>query len=149
MDFWWNLMGRRCKNICIENFIGCAVMEPISLVTIALTLLATKATEKVGEKIGEGAIAQGKKLLDLLHRKSPETVLRLEAAADPNVIDAVIIEEVQRVAAAEPEVQQAIEATVKAIEADAIGLQHLTKLAEKIGVVNLGKVENQTNNITL
>jgi hypothetical protein len=25
------------------------------------------------------------------------------------------------------------------------GFQHLTKLAEKIGVVNLGKVENQTN----
>jgi hypothetical protein len=69
-------------------------MEPITLATIALTLIATKATEKVGEKLGEGAIVQGKKLLDVLRRKSPETVLRLEAAADPNVIDAVIIEEV-------------------------------------------------------
>jgi hypothetical protein len=124
-------------------------MEPITLVTIALTLIATKATEKVGEKLGEGAIAQGKKLLDVLRRKSPETVLRLEAAADPNVIDAEIIEEVKRVAAAEPEVQAAVDAAVQAVEADAITFQHLTKLAEKIGVVNLAPVANQTNNITI
>ncbi len=123
-------------------------MEPITLATIALTLIATKATEKVGEKIGEGAIVQGKKLLNMLRRKSPETVLRLEAA-DPNVIDAVIIEEVKRVAAAEPEVQAAIDATVNAVQADPLTFQHLTKLADKIGVVNLGKVENQTNNITI
>jgi hypothetical protein len=124
-------------------------MEPIALTTIALTLIATKATEKVGEKLGEGAIAQGKKLLDVLRRKSPETVLRLEAAADQNVIDAEIIDEVKRVAAAEPEVQAAVDAAVQAVEADAIAFQHLTKLAEKIGVVNLAPVENQTNNITI
>jgi hypothetical protein len=124
-------------------------MEPITLVTIALTLIATKATEKVGEKLGEGAIAQGKKLLDVLRRKSPDTVLRLEAVADPNVIDAEIIEEVKRVAAAEPEVQAAVDAAVQAVEADAITFQHLAKLAEKIGVVNLAPVANQTNNITI
>jgi hypothetical protein len=124
-------------------------MEPITLVTIALTLIATKATEKVGEKLGEGAIAQGKKLLDVLRRKSPDTVLRLEAVADPNVIDAVIIEEVKRVAAAEPEVQAAVDATVAAVSVDAVSLQHLTKLADKIGVVNLAPVANQTNNITI
>jgi hypothetical protein len=124
-------------------------MEPITLVTIALKLIATKATEKFGEKLGEGAIAQGKKLLDVLRRKSPETVLRLEAAVDPNVIDAEIIEEVKRVAAAEPEVQAAVDATVKAVQADQLTFQHLTKLADKIGVVNLEKVENQTINITI
>ena len=124
-------------------------MDPITLATIALTLLATKATEKVGEKIGEGTILQGKKLLELLRHESPDTVKRLEAAADPDVIDAVIIEDVKRVAADDPEVQEAVNATVAAIEAEPISLGSLTKLAEKIGVVNLGKVENQTNNITI
>jgi hypothetical protein len=124
-------------------------MEPISLVTIGLTLIATKATEKVGEKIGEGAIASGKRLLDVLRRKSPDTVLRLEAAQDPEVIDAEIIAEVKRVAASDPEVQAAVDETVKAVAAEEVSLQNLTKLADKIGVVNLGKVENQTNNITI
>jgi hypothetical protein len=124
-------------------------MDPFTLATIALTLIATKATEKVGEKIGENAIAQGKLLLDVLRRKDPATVLRLESAADPNVIDAEIIEDVKRVAATEPEVQAAVDATAAAVEADQVTLQHLTKLAEKIGVVNLAPVANQTNNITI
>jgi hypothetical protein len=113
-------------------------MEPITLVTIALTLIATKATEKVGEKLGEGAIAQGKKLLDVLRRKSPETVLRLEAAADPNVIDAEIIEEVKRVAAAEPEVQAAVDATAQAMQEKFGSVVNQTQLAEKIGVLIQG-----------
>jgi hypothetical protein len=113
-------------------------MEPITLVTIALTLIATKATEKVGEKLGEGAIAQGKKLLDVLRRKSPDTVLRLEAAADPNVIDAEIIDEVKRVAAAEPEVQAAVDATAQAMQEKFGSVVNQTQLAEKIGVLIQG-----------
>jgi hypothetical protein len=120
-------------------------MEPITLVTIALKLIATKATEKFGEKLGEGAIAQGKKLLDVLRRKSPETVLRLEAAADPNVIDAEIIDEVKRVAAAEPEVQAAVDATVKALEQQPGGIVNFGKMI----VANTGFVQNQTNHYTL
>lgn len=124
-------------------------MDPITLATIALTLLATKATEKVGEKLGEGAIASAQQLMKLLQRRSPDTVKRLAAASDPNVIDVEIIEEVKRVAAADPEVQAAVNATAAAARADEIALQHLTKLAEKIGVVNLGTVQNQTNNINI
>jgi hypothetical protein len=123
-------------------------MEPITLATIVLTILATKATEKVGEKLGEGAIAQGKKALSVLRRKSPETVLQLEAVKDPEVLDAEIIEEVKRVATNDPEVKAAIDETLKAVEVETISLQHLTKLAEKIGVVNLGSVAHQTNNFT-
>jgi hypothetical protein len=120
-------------------------MDPITLATIVATLLATKATEKVGEKLGEGAF---NRLLEAFHRNAPDTVKRLAAVADPNVIDAEIIEDVQRVLA-EPEVKAAVDAVAAEIGADSIGFQSLTKLAEKIGVVNLGKVENQTNNITI
>jgi hypothetical protein len=106
----------------------------------------------MGEKLGEGTIVQGGKLLESLQRKSPETVKRL-AAANPEVIDAEIVEEivdeVKRVAAVDPEVRAAVNATAAAAQSDEISFQHLTKLAEKIGVVNLGKVDNQTNNITI
>jgi hypothetical protein len=126
-------------------------MDPITLATIAITLLATKAMEKVGEKIGERSLEAGGKLLAVLRRKAPETVMRLAAGADSDVIDvkAEVIEEMKRLAAAEPEVQAAVDATVDAIATEGISLQQLTKLAEKIGVVNLGTVEQQTNNISL
>ncbi|OUC14951.1 MAG: hypothetical protein B0A82_09520 [Alkalinema sp. CACIAM 70d] len=113
-------------------------MDPITLATIALTLIATKATEKVGEKIGEGAIASGKRLLEVLRRKSPDTVKRLEAAKNPEVIDAEIIEEVKQVAASDPEVQAAVDATAQAMQQQLGTVVNQTQLAEKIGILIQG-----------
>ncbi|MEL7330757.1 MAG: hypothetical protein AAFN12_00845 [Cyanobacteria bacterium J06560_2] len=128
-------------------------MEPITLATIALTLVATKATEKIGEHIGEGVISSAKQLLTVLRRRSPDTVKQLEAASasgrDADVIDVDIIAEVQRVAAADPEVEAALKATTAAVAAEPATFQNLTKLADKIGVVNLAPVENQTNHISI
>jgi phage shock protein A len=119
-------------------------MEPITW-AVLLTLAAEKATEKIVDQIGEGAIASAKHLLEVLRRRSPETVLRLEAAgeaSDTNVIDVEIVEEVMRVAAAEPEVQTAVDATVAAVAAEPGSLQSLTKLADKIGVIQMGRGDN-------
>lgn len=114
-------------------------MDPITVATIALTLIATKATEKVGETLGEGVIATAKNLLGILRRKSPDTVKRLEAGAnDPYVIDAEIIEEVQQVAKTDPEVQEALNATAQAMQQQFGGVINQGKLAEKIGVVVQG-----------
>jgi hypothetical protein len=114
-------------------------MDPITVATIALTLIATKATEKVGETLGEGVIATTKNLLGILRRKSPDTVKRLEAGAnDPYVIDAEIIEEVRQVAEADPEVQEALNATAQAMQQQFGGVINQGKLAEKIGVVVQG-----------
>lgn len=115
-------------------------MEPITW-AVLLTLVATKATEKIGDQIGEGAIASAKHLLEVLRRRSPETVRRLELAGganDGDVIDVEIMEEVKRVAAAEPDVQAAVEATAVAVEA----AQASSKLADKIGIVQMGKGDN-------
>lgn len=115
-------------------------MEPITW-AVLLMLVATKATEKIGEQVGEGAIASAKHLLEVLRRRSPETVRRLELAGSANdgdVIDVEIMEEVKRVAAAEPDVQAAVEATAAAVEA----AQASSKLADKVGVVQLGKGDN-------
>jgi hypothetical protein len=115
-------------------------MEPITW-AVLLTLVATKATEKIGEQIGEGAIASAKNLLEVLRRRSPDTARRLEltgGTSDGDVIDAEIIEEVMRVAAAEPDVQTAVEATTAAVAAE----QASAKLADKIEVVQMGKGNN-------
>jgi hypothetical protein len=114
-------------------------MDPITVVTIALTLIATKATEKVGENLGEGVIAATKNLLEILRQKSPDTVKRLESGTDvSHVIDAEIIEEVQRVAEEDPEVQEALNATAQAMQQQFGGIINQGKLAEKIGVVVQG-----------
>ncbi len=115
-------------------------MEPITW-ALLLTLVATKATEKIGEQIGEGAIASAKNLLEVLRRRSPATAQRLELTGrgrDGDVIDAEIIEEVMRVAAAEPDVQAAVAATAAAVAAG----QASAKLADTIGVVQMGQGDN-------
>ena len=125
-------------------------MDPITLATLALTLIATKATEKVGENLGEDVIIATKNLLGTLRQKSPETVRRLKSGADaPRIIDAGIIEEVRRAAEADPEVQEALNATAQAMQQQFGGVINQDKLAEKIGLViqggynpvNIGKLE--------
>jgi|GEM_PF-845058 len=114
-------------------------MDPITVATIALTLVATKATEKVGEQLGEGVIVSARNLLGVLRRKSPDTVKRLESQADdPDVIDAEIIEEVQRVAESEPEVREALDATAQAMQQQFGSVINQGKLAEKIGILIQG-----------
>ena len=75
--------------------------------------------------------------------------MRLEAAKDDEVIEAEIIAEVTRAAAEHPDVQMAMDATAAAVALDQSSFQHLTKLADKIGVVNLGNVTTQNNTINL
>jgi hypothetical protein len=116
-------------------------MDPITLATIALTLLATKATEKVGEKLGEGTLTEAKKLLDKLRHTAPATVQRLEAATDPTVIDAEIVEEVRQAAAQDPTVEAAVQATAKALLNQPGGMTNIN-----LGkAANVGIVLNQTN----
>jgi hypothetical protein len=111
----------------------------MTVAMIALTLIATKATEKVGENLGEGVITATKNLLVILRQKSPDTVSRLESRADsPHVIDAEIVEEIQRVAESEPEVQEALNATAQAMQRQFGSVINQGKLAEKIGFVFQG-----------
>ncbi|MEM9121388.1 MAG: hypothetical protein AAGD09_26425 [Cyanobacteria bacterium P01_F01_bin.56] len=114
-------------------------MDPIAAVTFVLTLVATSATERVGESIGEGVIAATKNLLGILRQKSPDAVKRLESGADvPHVIDAEIIKEVQQAAAADPEVREALNTTAQAMQQQFGGVINQGKLAEKIGVLVQG-----------
>ncbi|MGC1218209.1 MAG: hypothetical protein WA883_12115 [Phormidesmis sp.] len=120
-------------------------MDPITLAIAALTAVASGITAGATGKIGEGVIAAAQKWLAELRQHSPETVKRLAAVSDPNVIDVEILEEVKQ-AAAQPDVQAAMAETVAAAAADSGKFPNLTKLAEKIGIANFGTIYNPTFN---
>jgi hypothetical protein len=126
-------------------------MDPITTAVLAVLAVAgTEATKEVGKKLGSGTITAAQSLWALRLSKAPDTANRLLAAGnDPDVIDAEVIEEVRQMAADDPEVAAAVAATRAATKADDLNLQSLTKLADKIGVVNLGTVEKQDNIINI
>ncbi|WP_008318733.1 hypothetical protein [Leptolyngbya sp. PCC 6406] len=113
-------------------------MDPIAIAVAALVLMSTKATEKVGEKLGEGTLAATRGLWAVLRRKAPDTAKRLAAAESPEVIDAEIIEEVRRVAAVDPSVAASVAATAEQMQQQFGGVINQGKLAEKIGFVFQG-----------
>ena len=120
-------------------------MEPITLAIAALTAVAGGITAGATGKIGEGVVEAAQRWLSQLRQHSPETVKRLAAVSDPNVIDVEILEEVKQVAAAQPDVKAAMEETVVAAAADSGSFPNLTKLADKIATVNLGNITTQNN----
>jgi len=88
-------------------------------------------------------------LMQSIAHRSPETVEKLKQLEPGAVIEAEIVEEIRRIADEETTVKAEVEAVAMAATADRQTFENLTKLAEKIGVVNLEKVENQTNHITI
>lgn len=131
--------------------------DPLTAATIA-TLIITKVFEKQGEKVGEKVWAKGEQLLGLLRHKAFGTASAIEKVAQQPALaaqqpedfgEAKLIGEVEQLAAADPEIKAAVEAVAAEATAQPGTIQNLTKLAEKIGVVNLGSITNQTNTINL
>ena len=129
-------------------------MDPLTIAVAAATVVLTKMLEKTGETMGDKAMETGGNLLNLLRRKSPETVAKLEQAAAqkalPNsaeVIDAEIIEEVEQLAQQDADVKAGVEAVADV--ASAGGIVNMTQLAEKFGVVNQGYIAKQEKTIYL
>lgn len=141
-------------------------MDPLTIAVAAATVVLTKMLEKTGETMGDKAMEAGGNLLNLLRRKSPNTVAKLEQATaqktlsgTPDIIDAEILEEVKQLAeqdaeimtgvdaaaTANPKVKADIEAAVKA----GGGVVNMTQLAEKIGFVNQGTIARQENTFNL
>jgi hypothetical protein len=147
-------------------------MEPVTLTTVATaiaTIFFTKVIEKPGENLGQllwdktqNLVArlqgQSDKIAGLLegNQQQPldygEAVLELKALADRNPELAQAIKEVEAKANKEsnPKFKQQIQEVRE--EADKLKnlqptIQNLSKLAEKIGVVNQGVMNNTTINI--
>jgi hypothetical protein len=119
-------------------------MDPASLTAATIaTLILTKASEKTGEKLGEAVSALGGKLLSLLQRKSPTTAAAIaKVAQQPELAEqqpadygtAVLVQQVEQAAAADAEVQQAVQEVADAVRSQTSTVQNLAKLADKIGI---------------
>ncbi|MGB6297989.1 MAG: hypothetical protein WBF90_17630 [Rivularia sp. (in: cyanobacteria)] len=117
-------------------------MEPLSTAAIAIgSVVATKALEKTGEKVGEALWDKTNKFLVTLQKHAPYTVTAIEKAPEqPLTLDyGKAVVEVESAAQANPEVNQAMEELAAAAKAETnptfsaiLSMPSLQKLAEKI-----------------
>ena len=132
-------------------------MDTLTIAVAAATVVLTKMLEKTGETMGEKALEKGGQLLDMLRRKSPDTVAKLEHAVnqkslpgDSEIIDAEIIERVEQIAQQDPEVKASVEVVADAAkESGAVNANKLADVISKIGIVNQGDGPINIANLTL
>ena len=131
-------------------------MEPVTTMTAAAiaTMIATKAFEKTGEKIGEAVGGLIPKFLGALRRKDPKTADAIATVAQqpelaeqqPEIYStSALVAKVEAVAQEDAEIRQVVQEIQTAVQVQPGAIVNLTKLAEKIGVVNQGTIINQTN----
>ena len=94
------------------------------------SVIATKALEKTGEKVGEALWDKTDKFLVTLKKQSPHTVAAIEKAPEQPLDYGKAVLEVESAAKANPEVAQAMEELLAAAKAEPN-----PKLADKIGQV--------------
>src|SRR4028118_42503 len=135
-------------------------MNPVTAGAIALlTLLLNKSVEKTGEILADKTFEQGRKLMKLLKRKSPDTASELDAAAEnpalslgqlEDIGEAVLVEKIESAAKADPEIRAAVEALGNDVDAAAKVNPELEKAIKDL--TEVVKVQRQsiqnTANIT-
>ncbi|MHC5931846.1 hypothetical protein, partial [Nostoc sp.] len=94
-------------------------MEPLTAGAIAIgTVIATKALEKTGEKVGETLWDKTSQFLVTLKKHSPNTVVAIEKAPSQPLDYGSAVLEVESAAIAHPEVNLAVQELVAAAKAD-------------------------------
>ncbi|MBC6473107.1 MAG: hypothetical protein GDA48_10050 [Hormoscilla sp. GM102CHS1] len=143
-------------------------MEPLKMAVVAIgTVLATKALEETGEKVGEAVFDQTAKFLESLKQESPGTmiaieqapelpldygkaVLEIEAAAKVNPQFAQAMQELATTAEAEgnTKLDEVLQEIKDALNARQASMSKLDKFADKIGQFvqagSTGKIEHQS-----
>jgi len=131
-------------------------MEPLTTAAIAIgSIIATKALEKTGEKVGETLWDKTGKFLVTLKKHSPYTVAAIEKAPEQPLDYGKALLEVESAAKANPEVAQAAQELAAAAKAEPnpklaeiLAMPNLEKLADKIGQVVMpggtGNIKNQS-----
>ncbi|WP_373525768.1 hypothetical protein [Nostoc sp.] len=131
-------------------------MEPLTTAAIAIgSIIATKALEKTGEKVGEALWDKTGKFLVTLKKHSPYTVAAIEKAPEQALDYGKAVLEVESAAKANPEVAQAAQELAAAAKAEPnpklaeiLAMPNLEKLADKIGQVVMpggtGNIENMS-----
>ncbi|MEM6400030.1 MAG: hypothetical protein AAF757_07310 [Cyanobacteria bacterium P01_D01_bin.116] len=132
-------------------------MEPLSTAATAIaSVVATKALEKTGEKVGEALWDKIDKFLVTLKKHSPHTITAIEKAPVQPLDYGKAVVEVESAAKESPEVNQAMEEVAAAAKAETnpkiveiVNMPNLQKLADKIVNYAAGdiKIDNQTINL--
>ena len=115
-------------------------MEPLSTAAIAIgSVVATKALEKTGEKVGEALWDKTGKFLVTLQKHSPHTITAIENVPEQPLDYVKAVAEAESAARAYPEVNQAMEEVTAVAKADTnpkiaeiVNMPNLQKLADKI-----------------
>ena len=132
-------------------------MEPLTTAAISIgSIVATKALEKTGDKVGEALSQKIINFLSLLKIQCPQTVNAIEKASEQPLDFNQAVLEVEAAAEANPQVKQAMEelaATAKdepnSKLAQILIMPNLQKMAEKIVNFAQGNIEIKEQHITL
>jgi hypothetical protein len=135
----------------------------LAAATAVATTVMTKALEKTGEKLGEKVFDRSEQFLASLKQKSPTTSFAIERVQQPLDYGKAVLE-VEALAKKDPEIERVVlELSTAAEETPNVELrevireimdslkeqeptiQHLGKLAEKIGLVVYGGSVSITN----
>ena len=94
-------------------------MEPLTAGAIAIgTVIATKALEETGKKVGESLWDKTGEFLVTLKKHSPRTVIAIEKAPSQPLDYSKAVLEVESAAIAHPEINQAVQELVAAAQAN-------------------------------
>ncbi|MHC5746677.1 MAG: hypothetical protein ACYTXT_33260 [Nostoc sp.] len=132
-------------------------MEPLTAGAIAIgTVIATKALEKTGEKVGEALWDKTDQFLLTLKKYSPYTVVAIEKAQEQPLDYGKAILEVESAAKANAEVNQAVQELAAAAKAETnpkiveiVNMPNLQKLADKIVNYAQGDIKIDTQHINI
>ncbi|WP_414623234.1 hypothetical protein [Calothrix sp. CCY 0018] len=132
-------------------------MEPLTTAAIAIgSVVATKALEKTGEKIGEALWDKTDKFLVTLKKHSPHTITAIEKAPVQPFDYGKAVVEAESAARENPEVNQAMEEVAAAAKAETnpkiaeiVNMPNLQKLADKIVNYAQGNINIDTQNISI
>lgn len=119
-------------------------MEPLTAGAIAIgTVIATKALEKTGEKVGETLWDKTGQFLVTLKKHSPHTVVAIEKAPQEPLDYGKAVLELESAAIAHPEVNLAVQELMAQAEANppsnlAETLKEIAKILEESAVQPTG-----------
>ncbi len=108
-------------------------MEPFT--TAVWNIISTKAWERVGQGIGDNLVERGKKLVELLGQKSPNTLKTIQQAEGSSETLTQAIEQLEATANSDPEVKEAVEALASAVKAQPQSMENIANTVAKKGIV--------------
>ncbi|WP_392476248.1 hypothetical protein [Nostoc sp. C110] len=128
-------------------------MEPLTAGAIAIgTVIATKALEKTGEKVGEALWDKTAQFLVTLKKHSPDTVVAIEKAPSQPLDYGKAVLEVESAAKVNTEINQAVQELVAAAKADPKVASIIHELETNINsqsatVINNTKLAEEIKNV--